>query len=321
MFMPLVDRYGRPLLKMRIIVNSECNYNCFFCHFEGQERHLPILTPEDIGFVVDAAMKIGIRDFKLTGGEPLLRRDIVDVVREISLRKPDDLSMTTNGYLLSELAKPLREAGLMRINVSLHSLKPSKYAFITGTSEAAFHRVMSGLLKAKDVGFSRIKLNVVVTRVNVGEVFDIIDFARRHGFSVQLIELMPVGAGELGFDNFYVDLNEVVKMLEERGRFVGNRADLHNRPIFDVDGVRVEVVKNYMNPSFCMGCTTIRLTSDGWLKTCLYKPPYVRVWDYIKARDLNGLLNAFIRANELREPNFKYGSQESNKIRVRVKVG
>jgi len=323
----LIDRYGRPLLKLRIVVNSECNFNCFFCHFEGQGRHVPTLTPDDIGFVADAAMKIGIMDFKLTGGEPLLRRDIVEIVRVLSLRRPKDLSLTTNGFLLGELAYRLREAGLMRLNVSLHSLKPERYAYITGTSPSVFHRVMDGLLKAKDAGFSAIKLNMVVTKVNVDEVDDLIDFAAKHGFSLQLIELMPVGYGEVGFEDNYVDLNTVVRHLAERGRFLGNRVDLHNRPIFNVNGVKVEVVKNYMNPNFCAGCTTIRLTSDGWLKTCLYKPPSIRVWDLIKNRDLEGLVKAFQKANELREPNFKYdsvkghGSRRLVNIRVRLRVG
>lgn len=318
----LIDKYGRPLLKLRIVVNSECNFNCFFCHFEGQSRHVPSLTPEDIGFVAEAAMRIGIMDFKITGGEPLLRRDIIEVIRELSERRPKDLSLTTNGYLLSELAFKLREAGLMRLNVSLHSLKPERYAFITGTSPKVFNKVIDGLMKAKDAGFSSIKLNMVVTRVNVDEVDDLISFAAKHGFSLQLIELMPVGYGEDAFDDNYVDLNTVVKQLMERGRFLGSRVDLHNRPLISVDGVRVEIVKNYMNPSFCAGCTTMRLTSDGWLKTCLYKPPSIRVWDLIKSRDLEGLIKAFQRANELREPNFKSTNSQLklSNIRVRLRI-
>ena len=318
----LIDKYGRPLLKLRIVVNSECNFNCFFCHFEGQSRHVPSLTPEDIGFVAEAAMRIGIMDFKITGGEPLLRRDIIEVIRELSERRPKDLSLTTNGYLLSELAFKLREAGLMRLNVSLHSLKPERYAFITGTSPKVFNKVIDGLMKAKDAGFSGIKLNMVVTKVNVDEVDDLISFAAKHGFSLQLIELMPVGYGEDAFDDNYVDLNTVVKQLMERGRFLGSRVDLHNRPLISVDGVRVEIVKNYMNPSFCAGCTTMRLTSDGWLKTCLYKPPSIRVWDLIKSRDLEGLIKAFQRANELREPNFKSTNSQLKlgNIRVRLRI-
>lgn len=321
----MIDRFGRPLLKLRIVVNSECNFNCFFCHFEGQSRHIPSLTPSDIGFVADAAVKLGIMDFKLTGGEPLLRRDIVEIVEELSLRKPRDLSLTTNGSLLGELAQRLHEAGLMRINVSLHSLRPERYAYITGTSPRMFSKVIDGLIKARDVGFRDIKLNMVVTKVNVDEIDDLINFAAKYGFSLQLIELMPVGYGELSFDENYVDLTPIIKRLSERGRFIGNRVDLHNRPLFNVNGVKVEIVKNYRNPTFCAGCTTIRLTSDGWLKTCLYKPPSVRVWDLIKSRDLEGLIKAFQRANELREPNFRYdsmpgGGENARMINVRVKL-
>lgn len=301
--MTLIDNYGRPLLKLRIVVNSVCNFSCIFCHFEGQSKLIPELTPEDIGFVIDAAMKVGINDYKITGGEPLLRKDIVSIIEEIAERRPSDISLTTNGYMLRDLAGRLSHAGLNRLNVSLHSLRPDRYRYITGIN--GFEKVMNGLMEAKNY-FKRIKLNVVLlSGVNIDEVDDVIDFASKHGFDVQFIELMPVGDGSSIFPKHYYNINNIIPLLEKRGKFIGNRADLHNRPLFSIDGIRVELIKNYENPLFCAGCTTMRLTSNGQLKTCLYKKPVLDLWGIIKGRDLESLINAFREANSLREPNFK----------------
>ncbi len=312
--MALIDGYGRPLLKLRIVVNSVCNFSCIFCHFEGQAKLIPELSPSDIGFVVDAAMKIGINDFKITGGEPLLRRDILDIIKEISSRRPNDISLTTNGYNLKELARDLRNSGLARLNVSLHSLKSDRYRYITGVN--GFEKVINGLMEAKNY-FNKIKLNVVLLNgINTDELNDIIDFAVTNEFNLQFIELMPVGDGSHIFEKYYYDINNVLPLLEKRGRFIGNRADLHNRPLFMVDGIKVELIKNYRNPTFCAGCTTMRLTSNGGLKTCLYREPVMNLWNIIKNRDLDSLVDAFKKANMMREPNFK--SVESGTIKIRI---
>lgn len=312
--MTLIDRYGRPLLKLRIVVNSVCNFSCIFCHFEGQAKLIPELSPGDIGFVVDVAMKIGISDFKITGGEPLLRRDILDIVKEISSRRPNDISLTTNGYNLKDLASDLRNSGLSRLNVSLHSLRPDRYKYITGVN--GFENVINGLMEAKNY-FNKIKLNVVLLNgINTDEINDIIDFAVTNEFNLQFIELMPVGDGSHIFGKYYYDINNVLPLLEKRGRFIGNRADLHNRPLFMVDGIKVELIKNYKNPTFCAGCTTMRLTSNGGLKTCLYREPIMNLWNIIKNRDLDSLINAFKQANMMREPNFK--SVEPSNIKIRL---
>jgi len=318
----LVDNYGRPWLKLRIVVDSVCNYRCLFCHFEGQSKFLGReLSAEDIGFTASVAKELGVDDFKITGGEPLLRRDIVKVVDEINKVNPKDLSMTTNGYLLDVYAKDLLEHGLNRLNISLHSLDRGKYRFITGVD--ALDKVLDNIDYVSNLGFKQIKLNMVVLRgLNTDEIPMMIRFAAKYGFVLQLIELMPMGDGFPIFARYYDDLSDIISWLNKHGKLIGTRKDLHNRPLYEVDGVRVEIVKNYNNPTFCAGCTTMRLTSDGKLKTCLYKEPVVDLWPYIKNRDREGLKKAMIYANSLRRPNFIEGASGSlERIRVKIRVG
>ncbi len=292
------------MLKLRVVVNDVCNFSCVFCHFEGQRPMSGVLSPEDIGFAAMVFRKLGVGDFKITGGEPLLRRDIVEVVREIDKCGPEDISMTTNGLLLERLSGPLADAGLRRVNVSLHSLRRDRYRRIMGVD--ALERVVRGIHMAVDSGL-QVKINVVLLRENMDEVPDIINFASKLGARVQIIELMPVNDGLTIFDKMYVDVNRLVDLLmATRGaRLVGTRRDLHNRPVLEVDGVRVEIVKNWNNPTFCAACTTMRLTSDGKLKTCLYRDPVVDLYPAIRARDEERLMDLIRRANSLREPRWR----------------
>lgn len=159
--------------------------------------------------------------------------------------------------------------------------------------------------------------------LNTDEIPMMIRFAAKYGLVLQLIELMPMGEGFPVFARYYDDLSDVINWLNKHGKLLGGtRKDLHNRPIYEVDGVKVEIVKNYNNPSFCAGCTTMRLTSDGRLKTCLYKEPAVDLWPYIGTRDREGLMKAMIYANSLRKPNFIEGASGNlGKIRIRVRIG
>jgi len=300
----LVDYFGRPWLKLRLIVDSSCNFKCIFCHFEGQSKLLKELDPDDYGFVASVAKELGVDDFKITGGEPLLRRDIVDIVRAVSSANPRDLSMTTNGYLLDIYAHELKKAGLRRLNISLHSLDEARYRFITGIRN--FKRVLDNVEYVSQLGFDQVKINMVILRgINDDEVPSMIKFAGKYGFVLQIIELMPMGEGFPIFAKYYDDLSGLIRWLSTHGKLIGRRTDLHNRPVFLVDGVKVEIVKNYNNPAFCSGCTTMRLTSDGKLKTCLYKDPAVDLWAHIKSRNREEIIRLMSLANSLREPNFK----------------
>ncbi|ABL88272.1 GTP cyclohydrolase subunit MoaA [Pyrobaculum islandicum DSM 4184] len=304
----LFDRYGRPFLKLRYVVNDECNYNCVFCHFEGQTRRQGVyLTAEDYGFVSTVFKSVGVTDFKITGGEPLLRRDIDLVVANIA-KTGGVVTLTTNGFLLEKWAGRLSAAGLRRVNVSIHTVDPEKYSKITGTPPGFLRAVLRGLYEIKTRGVS-VKINAVVLRdINTDRrsVKELVKLAASLDASLQFIELMPTGQGVQIFNQLYEPIETVAKIITELGgRPLGLRRELHNRPIYTLGGVAIELIKNYNNPAFCSGCTTMRLTSDGKLKTCIYAEPRVDLMPYIKARDVEGLLYAVKTALAQREPRFK----------------
>jgi len=299
-------------------VTDECNYRCFFCHIEGDPIGSPrplglgrhSMAPHDYYVVARAARALGIRSFKVTGGEPLVRRDIVEVIRSIKEGAGNavDMSMTTNGYLLAVYARALREAGLERINVSLHSLNRERYKAITGVD--GLDAVLKGLDEALRVGL-KVKVNVTVTKINKDDVWDVISYASSRGFRVQLIELQPVNEGLKIFKQQHVSLAEIERRLLGIGAKVRLR-DLHNRPIYVLpDGTEVEVVKPYDNPAFCAGCTRVRLLADGTLTPCInYRGPGVNLLRRIRGlpddEAVEEAKRALMEVNSLRRPYYMW---------------
>ncbi len=297
----LIDGYGRPLTRLRLKVTNRCNFRCFFCHREGFEHDHEVLTPEDYGFLASVARELEIRRFKITGGEPLVRSDIVNVVKAIvENNEPLDVSLTTNGYLLDRYAESLRRAGLHRLNVSLHTLDSRKFKMITGVD--GLERVVENVKMVASMGFREVKVNMVVMRLNCTEIPDMIRFAQSFGITLQLVELMPLGNGASAFGGQHVDLGPIVEWLKRVGEEVGVREDLHNRPVFKVGGIKVEIVKNVENPSFCRACAQLRIMSDGTVKTCMYVDPSISLLDAIKRRDRKRLIELIRLANSLRRP-------------------
>ncbi|KYH37616.1 MAG: molybdenum cofactor biosynthesis protein MoeA [Candidatus Bathyarchaeota archaeon B24] len=304
----LTDRYGRVVDRLRISITQRCMFRCFFCHREG-EVGTPRgeMTVEEIAKIAEIAYRFDIRKFKLTGGEPLLREDVVDVVSAINNLGPlDDLGMTTNGYLLRELAEPLREAGLMRVNVSLPSLKPRVFKQITGLD--GLGKVLDGVEAAVEAGLSPVKLNMVVLKgVNEDEVWSMVDFAGEVGAILQVIELETSNVSDDIFKRFHADISWIERELERRASKVYVRR-LHRRRRYVLpDGVEVEVVKPMHNTEFCANCTRMRVTSDGYLKPCLLRSDnHVDILTALRrgASD-EELKRIFLKAVELREPFFK----------------
>jgi len=302
----LVDRYGRPVTGLRITITHECNYKCFYCHMEGEGRSEELLTADDVARLVRVGKVLGIDKVKLTGGEPLLRHDIVDVVKAISGAGVTDLAMTTNGSLLRGCVAELVEAGLKRVNVSLPSLKKEVFEKITGVD--VLDEVMEGLLKAKDFDIKPIKLNTVLLRgLNDREVWDLMEFAGRHDFILQVIELEPLGITNELYNKYHTPLDAIEKWLENRAVKVEERRDMQKRRQYDLGHVKVELVKAVNNPEFCMHCTRLRVTADGKLKPCLMRSDnLVDILGALKrgASD-EELSRLFIEAVKAREPYFK----------------
>jgi len=272
--MTLYDRFARPVTNLRISLTQDCNFRCFFCHREGQ-RFLAKneMTPEEIERIVRIASRLGIRKVKLTGGEPTVREDIIEIVRRI---KPYviDLSMTTNGSKLKELARPLARAGLDRVNVSLHSLKPEVYKRITGVD--MLDVVLEGIEEAVKY-LSPVKLNMTVMRgLNEDEIWDMVEFAARTGTVLQLIELeAPREMTETAFfRKYFYPLKPVERELERKAVEIRERRMHRRRKYFiptDYGMAEVEVVRAMHNTIFCANCTRLRVTSDGKFKTCLLR--------------------------------------------------
>ncbi|MCI4366451.1 MAG: GTP 3',8-cyclase MoaA [Thermoplasmata archaeon] len=268
------DRYFREVSDLRISLTQRCNLRCVFCHMEGQPKSRAELTPEEIERAVRAAAASGIDRVKLTGGEPTLRTDIVEIIARISPHV-EEVSMTTNGLLLESLAGPMHRAGLDRVNVSLPSLDPATYERLTGVDGVG--RAVRGIRAAKAAGLAPIKLNVVALAGLTDEkeaVDRLIAFAHEVGAWVQLIEFENVH-GRVDPRIYRVLHSELGRLKEEAAShaFRTERNRLHDRPrySFERNGlpVTLEVVQPVENPSFCMACHRLRLTSDGQLKGCL----------------------------------------------------
>ncbi|HIH73427.1 MAG: putative cyclic pyranopterin monophosphate synthase [Thermococcales archaeon 44_46] len=271
--MVLVDRFGRPVTNLRISLTNECNLNCFYCHREGQTLNFEDMKPEEIERIVRIASQLGIKKVKLTGGEPTIRKDIVEIVRRI---RPyvEDLSMTTNGTTLKLLAEPLKEAGLDRVNISLDTLDREKYKAITGFD--VLPQVLEGIDKAVKL-FHPVKLNMVCMKgLNDEEIWDMIDYAAQKNAILQLIEIEVPKEMENSwfFKKYFYPLKPLEEKFEKIAVEIKER-QMHRRKKYfiptDYGIAEVEVVRSMHNTIFCANCTRIRLTSTGHLKTCLLR--------------------------------------------------
>ncbi len=262
------------------------------------------MTPEEIVHIAKVAVGLGISRVKLTGGEPLMRKDLPEIVAGIAgvpgLR---DLSLTTNGLLLGGgMAKKLRESGLRRVNISLPSLIPETYRKLTG---GKVENALAGVEAAIEAGFYPVKLNTVVLKdVNVGDVPDLIEYAAKTGTILQLIELDPINVSNKYYSAHHRSLEEQEQMLKEKAVQVEKRPFMHNRQIYRLPNVTVEVVKPIENREFCMHCTRMRVTSDGKLKPCLMRNDNLTdiLTPIRQGASDEKLKELFVKANTLREP-------------------
>ena len=269
--MVLVDSYGRPTLNLRVSLTQRCNLRCPYCHREGQTSGsgLREMTAPEVVRIVSVAVGLGINRVKLTGGEPLLRSDIVEIVA--GLAKIDglrDLSMTTNGTRLSVLAERLREVGLKRVNVNLPSLDVKTFSELNGGD---LSDVLNGVGAAVKAGLYPVKLNMLLLRgVNEHEIVNMMDFARKGGVILQLLELEPVNVRDPYYRRYHYPLDSVEEELKKQALDVEVRGDMQSRRVYSLsNGLRVEVVHPIENSEFCARCTRLRVTSDGFLKPCL----------------------------------------------------
>ena len=288
---PLIDTFGRVHTNLRISVTDRCNIRCFYCmpaeNVQFMER-TALLTFEEIEHLVRVAVPLGLKQIRLTGGEPLVRKDLhVLVAKLAAIEGIEDIGLTTNGILLAEQARALYEAGLRRINVSLDALDPQKFEKIT--RRQGFEKVIAGIQAAQDVGFDPVKVNAVAVRgLTEDEIVPFGHFARRTGVEVRFIEFMPLDADNAWQRDKVLFAHEIVEILEREIMPLVPRAgqDPH-APASDFvfsDGVgRVGFISSVSRP-FCMSCDRFRITADGKLRNCLFSLEETDIRDMLRSR-------------------------------------
>ena len=272
----LRDMFGRGLKDLRISVTDRCNFRCTYCmpmdEYEWIERK-EILTFEEIARLAAIFVQLGVEKIRVTGGEPLLRKDLQKLIAQLAVIDGiNDLSLTTNGSLLAEKVADLKRAGLRRINVSIDTLKPDRFVQMTKRGNLA--KVLDGLFAAKEQGLHPIKINAVIERgMNDDEILDLVEFARANGFAIRFIEYMDVGNSNNWTSAKLVPKKEILETI--RGRFALKEVgrDQGTAPAVDyefVDGRGdLGIIASVTEP-FCATCTRARLTADGKLVTCLF---------------------------------------------------
>jgi cyclic pyranopterin phosphate synthase len=273
--MPLLDRFGRPLRSLRISVTDRCNLRCQYCMPEQDYVWLPresLLSFEETGAVVDAFTPLGMNRVRLTGGEPLLRRDLPVLVEALASRPAiEDLALTTNGVLLASHALALRAAGLHRITVSLDTLDRERFRELTRSDELG--RVLEGIDAAASAGFDSLKLDTVVMRgVNDDELVALLDYARSLGAELRFIEYMDVGGATRWKPTAVVSRREILSRLEAHYGAVQAVDEVTSAPADRFvlpDGTTFGIISSTTEP-FCASCDRSRLTADGVWLLCLY---------------------------------------------------
>ena len=295
----LTDKFGRAITDLRISITDRCNYKCVYCRTGNEGALYGDLPFAEYLRMARVLAGMGINKIRITGGEPLLRKGVVEFVRELAkLRssdgKPLDLAMTTNGHLLADMAQPLKDAGLSRVTVSMDAVDPDRFARITRVANG-YENVRAGIRAARDARLWPVKVNCVLMRgFNEDQIIPFGIFAREEGVVVRFIEFMPLEEERVWAPDTVVPLEEILSRMKEYRPLIEiphQRSETARRYRFD-DGVgEIGIIAPVSHP-FCGHCSRIRITSDGKIRTCLFS-----IWDH----DLHGLMQRGASDEEMAE--------------------
>jgi cyclic pyranopterin phosphate synthase len=299
----LQDRFGRTMTDLRVSITDRCNYKCVYCRTGTDGAQFAELSMDDYLRMIRVFVRLGIEKVRLTGGEPLLRKGILSLVarlaelRTTSTGDPLDLAITTNGHLLAEMAKPLAQAGLSRITVSMDAVDSATFVRITRVP-GSFEKVLAGLRAAQRAGLGPVKVNCVLLRgFNDDQIVPFARFSRDEGVIVRFIEFMPLEEDRLWTPEVVVPLAEVVEKLNRFRPLVSlaanNPGETARRYTFD-DGIGEIGIIAPVSQAFCGACSRIRLTSDGKIRTCLFSHFDHDLYGVIARGGLDDDLVAFI---------------------------
>jgi len=329
----LQDRFGRRFSYLRLSVTDACNFRCSYCLPAGYQKGDKAgsdLQLSEIKNLVRAMTELGTRKVRLTGGEPTVRRDLLEVVRSVGeLRAgtaPLKIALSTNGYRLKQMAKELGQAGVSAVNVSVDSLSPEKFAQITG--QDLLPEVLAGIERAIEVGFEKVKVNAVLLKDwNNQDLTSFLDWIRDRPIVVRFIELMPTGQNQKFFQKYHLQSSEIHQRLTASGWVERKRGDQGSDKASDMDGPAVEfghsdylgkigIIAPY-SKDFCATCNRLRVTSQGGLRLCLFGEGNYSVRHLLQSEDqkeeLKSHISALLNKKEISHylPEGRYGNNQT----------
>lgn len=322
----LLDKFNRSIEYLRISLIDKCDLRCTYCipkgfkDFEDKENWLSF---DEIERVVATFARLGTKRFRLTGGEPLLRKNLPNLVSRLSaIDGVNDLSMTTNGTQLARLAKPLRDAGLNRLNVSLDSLRRECVEEISGSD--SFDKVIAGLKAAQEAGFEKIKINMVpMPGVNMSDIEDMIHFCIQNSYTLRLIELMPMGIKAQHLD--YVNLQSLIEHMKDKFHLQESHKIMGGGPARYWETADGEFSLGLITPRsqhFCETCNRVRLSVDGTLYLCLGQEDKFELKPLLRDNCSDAELEAAIRkAIDLKPERHEFNSKPEKIIRIMAMTG
>ena len=304
----LIDNFGREISYLRVSITDRCNYRCIYCQPERQFEfisHEEILRYEEIVEIVQEAVELGITKVRITGGEPLVREGIVDFIRQLKkIDKLEDISLTTNGFFLSEYAEKLKAAGLNRVNISLDSLQEEKYRRIARAG--SLKKVLKGIDSAFKAGLLPIKINTVVMKgINDDEIDDFVKLSLLRPLNIRFIELMPSGEEVIKeFKNKFISVQEIKEKLIKKYLLRPIKISTSNGPAkyFQIEGGKGTVgFINALSQHFCKTCNRIRLTSEGKLRPCLFSNKEIDIKSEIRNSEKLNISTPYLRKKLIQE--------------------
>lgn len=311
------DNYGRNINYLRISVTDRCNLRCIYCMPEKgvkSLKHDDILRFEDTLKIVKVAATLGINKIRYTGGEPLVMKDIDKLIYETSkIQGIDDISITTNGILLSDMAEDLKKAGLNRVNISLDTLNSDKFRDITRIG--SLDKVMEGIYKSLALGLTPVKINTVLLRgINDTEFTDFLNLIREIPVEIRFIELMPIGEGVKMYDKNKLSFMEMLELHPELTQIQSQKSS--TAQLYKLEGAKGKI--GFISPvscKFCDDCNKIRLTSTGTIKQCLHSAEEIDLRKYLNNEEM---LIATLKSTIFNKPLEHHLEEESASRSVKV---
>ncbi len=308
----LIDGMGRHIINLRISVTDRCNFRCTYCmpadNVEFMDRS-NLLTFEEVTRVATIVSGLGIHRLRLTGGEPLMRKDLHVLIGMLSkVEGIDDIAMTTNAFFLKDQARPLKEAGLQRLNISLDALDPEKFKHVNRRD--CLQQVLDGLAEASKVGYKAIKINAVAMRnFSESEIMGLIELGRSDGFEIRFIEFMPLDADQMWERDKVLFGSEIIDLIKQKYELIPIKNSLEVGPASEfnfADGKgKIGIITAVSNP-FCDYCNRIRMTADGKLRTCLFSTREHNLKDLLRSGKTDEEIAETIRqAVLIKEPGHK----------------